>query len=1007
MHSGGGTPQLVAEAVKATSPVWSPDGNMIAYIDEEEPQLNIVRISNTGQAIGDPVSIDTPEAISFIKILAGWTPENKIGFLLVTEQESAIYTLPVQGGQAAMIQRTPGAFISQPRWSPDGQRIYYSAPPEEVNSEGIPYSSTSLASVQSTGGKGNPLPSNLNEKNLRLFNYGGGQELSPDGKTMVVGAYTTEDISSEYDYPFGRIWKIALDGTGSAQITKAKGAFIDTDPCWSPDGQMIAFIRHKLDNSDPGISDEDIYIVDSSGGEAHLLDSVPGKRFSDLLWSPDGKMLACFVREKEPPHLTTGNIYVFDTESKTGRIVGEKQKGIGYLYSELSWSPDSKKIAFNYNEEANYGIKVMTLSDGSIEDIETGLPDLDVMVHFDWSPDGERFVFIGWKNGNKEFWFLEDFLPLDKLPNVPADDHDLKSDAITIRQVWTGDYTDNCGTVSLDGKLLSFVDWGTGDLAIRKLSSGENVPLTTGGTWDDPMHFALNNVISHDGKKIAYSWYNENGTYDLNILNLEDSTSFTVYASDSLEEVYPVAWSCTDDALIVQYFVPVNNSYNWQLSYLNPSNGQLSPIKEFQTPFMTNFALASDDTYMAYDFPNLMHQGRFDINLRRLNDEKERSLVNHPANDRVLGWIPDTDKFLFISDRSGTTDIYVTAVSETTNNTYTPKRIVVNVGNIDPMGFTEEGSLYYSLSERKFESYIAQIDRVTGKIIDNPKTPLLGSLGDVCWLPDGKSMICVKLSHGPDNRPDYTLSYFNSRTSELRDLANQIMVNGMPRISPDLSSVLFYGIDKSSLNESVVRRGLFIADMNTGIAQFLQVNEDASSSYSAEWDAEGTSIFYTSNGRVIRHYLETGQEEVIYENPLINNPTLRRSYDGENLILDLQATEEEKHLVSIPVNGEEPTTICIIHASGTPLMYKKIVGSPNGEYIYYTLDSPESGSVIWRIPSSGGEAEKIWFSKNRITGLSPHPDGESMAISVLSQNLEIWVVENLLAELNKVSNPDE
>jgi Tol biopolymer transport system component len=233
------------------------------------------------------------------------------------------------------------------------------------------------------------------------------------------------------------------------------------------------------------------------------------------------------------------------------------------------------------------------------------------------------------------------------------------------------------------------------------------------------------------------------------------------------------------------------------------------------------------------------------------------------------------------------------------------------------------------------------------------------------------------------------------------------MVNGMPRISPDLSSVLFYGIDKSSLNESVVRRGLFIADMNTGIAQFLQVNEDASSSYSAEWDAEGTSIFYTSNGRVIRHYLETGQEEVIYENPLINNPTLRRSYDGENLILDLQATEEEKHLVSIPVNGEEPTTICIIHASGTPLMYKKIVGSPNGEYIYYTLDSPESGSVIWRIPSSGGEAEKIWFSKNRITGLSPHPDGESMAISVLSQNLEIWVVENLLAELNKVSNPDE
>lgn len=52
----------------------------------------------------------------------------------------------------------------------------------------------------------------------------------------------------------------------------------------------------------------------------------------------------------------------------------------------------------------------MTLSDGSVEEIETGLPDLDVIVHFDWSPDGERFVFTGWKNGKKEFWILEDFV---------------------------------------------------------------------------------------------------------------------------------------------------------------------------------------------------------------------------------------------------------------------------------------------------------------------------------------------------------------------------------------------------------------------------------------------------------------------------------------------------------------------------------------------------------------------------------------------------------------------
>ena len=55
----------------------------------------------------------------------------------------------------------------------------------------------------------------------------------------------------------------------------------------------------------------------------------------------------------------------------------------------------------------------MSLEDGSIEDIETGLLDVTI-YHLDWSPNGERFVFGGWKGGDKEFWFLEDFLPLDK-----------------------------------------------------------------------------------------------------------------------------------------------------------------------------------------------------------------------------------------------------------------------------------------------------------------------------------------------------------------------------------------------------------------------------------------------------------------------------------------------------------------------------------------------------------------------------------------------------------------
>lgn len=77
-------------------------------------------------------------------------------------------------------------------------------------------------------------------------------------------------------------------------------------------------------------------------------------------------------------------------------------------WTGLSWSPNSKRIAFNDNESID--IKIMSLSDGSIEDIKTGRNNVDI-YQFDWTPDGERFVFAVWKGDNKEFWLIENFLP--------------------------------------------------------------------------------------------------------------------------------------------------------------------------------------------------------------------------------------------------------------------------------------------------------------------------------------------------------------------------------------------------------------------------------------------------------------------------------------------------------------------------------------------------------------------------------------------------------------------
>jgi Tol biopolymer transport system component len=995
--ASGGTPRKVANAGKASSPVWSPDGSMIAFLDEfAENKVFITSVNEPGQATGIPVSIEAPEGINRFQLLSGWTPDNKLGALTVSRGVSGLYTLPAEGGQAAMIMHGNTAYA--PRWSRDGKEILYTVLSKEVDQT---FTWGYLSAVSSSGGVGKPLPVNQNGIPVKLFMYGGGNRISPDGSTIVTGAWRPEDMSDNYYYPSARIWKLAIDGSESMQLTSEEGPFLDVNPCWSPDGNRIVFNRVSFypGKKNQKLDDNRIYMIDAAGGVPELLISTGNEGTYSLVWSPDGKMIAYLSRKEEPD--AKSYLKVLYLNDRSTRVIGE----IPYagLPSEVAWSPDSRKIGFVDVE--NDLIKVISLDDGAAEEITTGLNNVNI-YQFDWSPDGKRFVFCGRKTGEKEFWFLEDFLPLDKLPLKHHEQLTDKEDEITIRQVWTGADTDNCGTISRDGTMLSFVDWETGDLAVRNLRTKENILLTQEGTWDDPMHFALINEISPDGKRIAYSWYNEKGAYDLKILDINEKIPVTICPADTLEEIYPVTWFSGGEKLVLQKFKKVKNSYEWQLSTFNVSDRQMNILKEFHTPFMTSAALLMDDQFLAYDYPDTGSDGRFDINLIPVDGGEEMQLVNHPANDRLLGWLPETNVLLFSSDRSGTTDIWAQII-EGGSTAGEPKRIVVNIGNAESQGITNAGSLYFNISQRKFESFIAPLDPQTGEIFMEKKTPLLGSLGDVCWLDDGKCMICVQLLQNPANRPEYKLGYLNTQTGEMRNLAPQLFIGGMPRLSPNQKELLVYGLDLNRIEEKDYRGGIYSIDLGTGEPSEIRVARDVSQSYSVEWDAEGTSIFYTSNGHILKHELETGDEGILFTDERINRPTLRRSYDGDHLLFDLQVGENEKHLLSIPDNGGKAEVLCKLSTKGTPLMYKKITTSPDGGFIYLTVDAPESGSALWRIPTGGGDPEKIWYSKERMAGISLHPDGNQIALSFLNQNLEIRAVENLPAEIARTFDDTE
>src|SRR5215831_1754309 len=108
-----------------------------------------------------------------------------------------------------------------------------------------------------------------------------------------------------------------------------------------------------------------------------------------------------------------------------------------------------------------------------------------------------------------------------------------------VRRIWEGKQVDVMGSPSPDGALLSFVDWGTGDLAVRELNSNTSRRLTDKGPWSKSDEFAEDSVISPDGKQIVYTWFDKDHLFDLRVIGIDGSNGRVLYRDNKLGYIEP------------------------------------------------------------------------------------------------------------------------------------------------------------------------------------------------------------------------------------------------------------------------------------------------------------------------------------------------------------------------------------------------------------------------------------------------------------------------------------
>jgi Tol biopolymer transport system component len=362
------------------------------------------------------------------------------------------------------------------------------------------------------------------------------------------------------------------------------------------------------------------------------------------------------------------------------------------------------------------------------------------------------------------------------------------ADGIVTRQVWLEAHGVFEGAPSPDGKLMSYIDWESGNLAVRDLKAETSRILTSEGTWKEPAQFAGGSIWSPDGKQLAYLWQTES-EFQLRVLAVDDPTPRVLFRGPG-----PLDWSPDGQQVLARIS-------RTELALIPVKGGAPRVLKTFELG-APGARFSPDGRYIVYSrTPGKVAMA--DVFILDVSSGSEIPLIQHPADDHLFGWSPDGNWVLFLSDRSGTLDFWAIRVADGKPRG-APVRVKRSVGRVTPLGFTQDGSFYYADVKVARDVYAARVDFQTGKVLAPAEKAIVqfeGSNMNPRYSPDGKSLAYVSRRGSmvfPTNRANALCIQSLESGSEriFMDAFARLGVRTVagPRWSPDSRSIVVAGL---------------------------------------------------------------------------------------------------------------------------------------------------------------------------------------------------------------------
>lgn len=600
---------------------------------------------------------------------------------------------------------------------------------------------------------------------------------------------------------------------------------------------------------------------------------------------------------------------------------------------------------------------------------------------------GARFVFavatlvlIGCKDGT-----LTGRRSLDAQSQASAADASL-----TTRRLWSGSEVDSLGSPSPDGKLLSFVDWNTGDLALRDLATGQTRSIVK--ARGDVSDFAYRSVFSPDGKQVAYGFF-DGEQYDLRLVGIDGSAPRTIFRRSESLDVIPSAWSPDGTQVLATVRWKDRTS---QIALINATSGVTRTLKTLGWQYPSQLAFSPDGRYIAYDFARDDSSTKRDIAVLGVDGGAETPVAAHHGNDRVLGWNPD-GRLFFSSDRDGTPAVWAVRITNG-RAVADPVRLNVDLWRLDhALGFDRNGVFYYSVTPTVADLYVASVDPMSFKVMTPPQ-PVVADDGDThgpgAWSPDGR-LLAYLVS---DEAVSVRFSRLIIRSLETGD--QRIVQPALP----DLRSVQWFRDGRSLLVGAADvkgRQGFYRVDVQSGAHEALRLREpDAPNIFGPSLSPDGSTLYFRAFADakgdlalVMARDLRSGIEREVYR---FAGPMGWPSTSPDGTQVAVAVTERATRRISIavvPTAGGNARTVVTLPEGYAMLGNRgRVLWGPNDNLIF--MPASKQRAEVWSVRLDSGAATTIDLTLPAMIQPDLHPDGRRLLFRAGVVSDEIWALSS-------------